>query len=94
MTTRELRLLAGTSNVMTRPTMHFQQHDNNAFSVEIMSTSKPIKGPFERSYDKQNITLMVISYVISSIYAIMLIENLSELITTTVKLEPKHEEMF
>ena len=36
--------------------------NNNAFFVEIMSTLKAIKSPFGRSYDKQNITLVVISY--------------------------------
>ena len=36
--------------------------DNNAFFVQIMSTLKAIKISFERSYDKQNITLVVISY--------------------------------
>ena len=43
------------------------------FFVEIMSTLKAIKSSFERSNDKQNITLVVISYemttrVISSMY--------------------------
>ena len=33
--------------------------DNNAFFVEIISTLMAIKSSFERSYDKQNITLMV-----------------------------------
>ena len=43
---------------------HDDVRDNNAFFVEIMSTLKAIKNPFERSYDKQNITLVVISYEI------------------------------
>ena len=41
---------------------HDEFRDNNAFFVEIMSTLKAIKSYFERSYEKQNITLMVISY--------------------------------
>ena len=58
MTTRVLTLSAGTSNVMTTfvTTM--------LFFVEIMSTLKAIISSFERSYDKQNITLVVISYEI------------------------------
>ena len=36
--------------------------DNNAFFIEIMSTLKAIKNPFERSYDKQIFTF--ISYEI------------------------------
>ena len=39
---------------------HDDIRDNNAF--EILSTLKAIKSSFERSYDKQNITLRVISY--------------------------------
>ena len=58
MTTRALTLSVGTSNVMTTSvtTMHF--------SLKKMSTLKAIKSHFERSYDKQNITLVVISYEI------------------------------
>ena len=45
-----------------------ERHDdvrgNNAFFVEIMSTLKAIKSHVERSYDKQNITVTVISYEI------------------------------
>ena len=56
MTTRVLTLSAGTSNVMTTSvtTMHFS-----------LSTLKAIKSSLERSYDKQNITLVVISYDIT-----------------------------
>ena len=58
MTTRVLTLSAGTSNVMTTSvtTMYF--------FVEIMPTLKAIISSFEMSYDKQNITLVVISYEI------------------------------
>ena len=58
MTTHVLTLSAGTSNVMMKSvtTMHF--------SLKKMSNLKAIKSHFERSYDKQNITLMVISYEI------------------------------
>ena len=56
MTKHVLTLSAGTSNVMNNV------RDNNAFFVEILSTLKAIKSPFERSYDKQNIILVVISY--------------------------------
>ena len=58
MTTRVLTLSAGTSNVMATSVtpMHF--------FVEILSTLKAIKSSFKRSYDKQNITLVVISYEI------------------------------
>ena len=52
-----INILAGTNNVMTISV-------TTAFLVEIMSTFKTIKSFFERSYDKQNITLMVISYEI------------------------------
>ena len=50
MTTHVLTLSAGTSDVMK--TMHF--------FIEIMSTLKAIKSSFERSYDKQDITLVAI----------------------------------
>ena len=67
MTTRVLSLSAGTSNVMTTSvtTMHFSLKDCQPLSQ--------LKSTFERSYDEQNITLLVISYekatlVISSIY--------------------------
>ena len=43
---------------------HDDVRDNNAFFVEILSTLKAIESSFERSYDKQNITLVVISYEI------------------------------
>ena len=43
---------------------HADVRDNNAFFVEILSTLKAIQSSFERSYDKQNITLVVISYEI------------------------------
>ena len=39
-------------------------HDNVMFSIEIMSTFKAIKSHLKPSYDKQNLTLMVISYEI------------------------------
>ena len=60
----------------TTPQPHVHQHsggnkqrhddvrDNNAVFVEIMSTLKAIKSSFEKSYDKQNITLVVNSYEI------------------------------
>ena len=41
-------------------------HVNNAFLIEIMFTLKVIKSHFKESYDKQNLTFMVISYEISS----------------------------
>ena len=55
MTTRYITLSAGTSNVMTTSvtTIHF--------SLKLLSTLKAIKRSFERSFDKQNITLVVIS---------------------------------
>ena len=43
---------------------HDDVRDNNAFFVEILSSLKAIKSSFERSYDKQDITLVVISYEI------------------------------
>ena len=52
----KLILSAGTSNDDVR--------DNHAFFVEKMSTLKAIKSHFEKSYNKQNITLVVISYEI------------------------------
>ena len=57
MTTSALTLSAGTSNVMTTSvtTMHFSLKKK-------LSTLKAIKSHFERSYDKQNIRLVVISY--------------------------------
>ena len=58
MNTRYITLSAGTSNVMTTSVT------TNAFFVEIISTLKAIKSSFERSYDKQDITLVVISYEI------------------------------
>ena len=57
MTTRVLTLSAGISNVMKTSV-------TTAFFVEKMSTLKAIKSHFERSYDKQNITRVVISYEI------------------------------
>ena len=38
--------------------------DNVAFSIEIMFTLKAIKFNLKWSYDKQNLTLMVLSYEI------------------------------
>ena len=61
MTTRVLTFSAGTSK------RHDDVRDNNAFFVEILSTFKAIKSSSERSYDKQNITLVVISYEIYQI---------------------------
>ena len=68
MTTRYIILTVETSNVMTTSvtTMHF--------SLNQCPLLKEIKRSFERSYDEQNITLVVISYemttrVISSIYS-------------------------
>ena len=37
---------------------------NNAFLIEIMIILKGIKSHFKRFYDKQNLSLMVISYEI------------------------------
>ena len=37
---------------------------NNAFRIEIMIILKAIKSHFKRSYDKQNLTLVAISYEI------------------------------
>ena len=50
--------------------------DNVAFSTEIMSTLKTIKSTLKRSYDKQDLTLVVSSYemttsVRSSIYRLI-----------------------
>ena len=39
--------------------------DINAFFVGILSSLKAVKRSFERSYDKQNITLVVITYEIA-----------------------------
>ena len=36
---------------------------NNAFLIEIMISLKAIKSHFKGSYDKQNLTLVVISYI-------------------------------
>ena len=44
--------------------MNKRDTDINTFFIEIMSTLKVIKSTFERSYDKQNITLGVIKYEI------------------------------
>ena len=38
--------------------------DNNAFSIDILSTLEAMKFNLNRSYDKQNLTLVVISYEI------------------------------
>ena len=38
---------------------HNDVRDNNAFFSELMSTLKAIKSYCERSYDEQNITLVV-----------------------------------
>ena len=40
---------------------HDAVHDNSMFSIEIMATFKEIKSHLEQSYDKQNVTHMVIS---------------------------------
>ena len=50
-----------TTHVLTLLWHHDDVRDNNAFFVGIMFTLMAIKSSFERSYDKQNITLMVIS---------------------------------
>ena len=52
---------------------HDVVRDNVMFSIEIMSSFKAIKPHLKQSYDKQNLTLVVISYemttrVRSSIY--------------------------
>ena len=39
-------------------------HVNNAFLIEIIFILKAIKSYFKGSYDKQNLTLVVISYEI------------------------------
>ena len=57
MTTRVLTLSAEARNVMTTSV-------TTMFLVEIMSTFKAIKSYIDRLYDKQNITLVVISYEI------------------------------
>ena len=44
-------------------TRHDDVRDNNGFFVEIMSTLKAIKSPFENSCDKQNIALLAIFYM-------------------------------
>ena len=43
---------------------HNEVRDKVLFSAEIMSTLKTIKSSFKRSYDKQNLTFVVISYEI------------------------------
>ena len=43
---------------------HDDVHVNHAFSVEQLSTVKSIKSNLKGSYDKQNLTLVVISYKI------------------------------
>ena len=44
-----------------KKSLHNDIHDNNAFFLGIMSI-KVIKSSFHRSYDKQKIALVVISY--------------------------------
>ena len=48
--------------------VYMQRHndirDNVAFSIEIMFTLKDVKFNFKWSYDKQNLTFVVISYEI------------------------------
>ena len=56
MNTRYITLSAGTSNVMMTSVTTM------LFFVEIMSTLKAIKSSINRSYDTQDITLVVISY--------------------------------
>ena len=41
---------------------HDAVRDNVMFSIEIMTTLKAIKSYLKQSYDKQNLTLEVISY--------------------------------
>ena len=43
---------------------HDAFRDNVVFSIEIMSSFKAIKSHLKQSYDKQNLTLVVISYEI------------------------------
>ena len=43
---------------------HNDVRDNVLFSIEIMSTLQTIKSSLKRSYDKQNLTLVAISYEI------------------------------
>ena len=58
MTTRVITLMAHTRNVIDNVRV------NNAFLIEIMLILKAIKSYFRGSYDKQNLTLVVISYEI------------------------------
>ena len=44
--------------------LHNYVCDKVAFSIEIMSTLETIKSSLKQPYDKQNLTLMVISYEI------------------------------
>ena len=53
-----------TLRVPAKVIIHDDIRDNNAFFVEIISTLKAINSSSERSYDKQNITRVVISYEI------------------------------
>ena len=57
-------------------------HVNNAFLLEILSILKAIESDFNGSYDKQNLTLVVISYemttsVRSSMYYFCLLSQQS-----------------
>ena len=45
-------------------TRHDATCDNDMFSIEMMSIFKAIKYHLKQSYDKQNLTLVVISYEI------------------------------
>ena len=54
MTARNITLSAGTSNVMT----------TSVTTMQIFIEIKNFKIAFKRSYDKQNLTLMIISYQI------------------------------
>ena len=56
MTTRVITLLALRCNVIDNVSV------NNGFLIEIMIILKVIKSPLKGSYDKQNLTLVVISY--------------------------------
>ena len=56
MTTRYITLLAGTSNAMTTSVTTMQ-------ILLKLTTVEGVKIAFKRSYDKQNLTLVIISYV-------------------------------
>ena len=53
-----------TTRYITLGNCHDAVRDNFVFSFEIMSTFKAIKLCLTQSYDKQNLTLVIISYEI------------------------------